>query len=385
MPVGSQDKSEVVLQYVVAGDALTVNHSTSDLGMGGQPSQKKRWSGGKNGAGTLWDGASGWVVRDCTAGAAKGGAKATILFVPSMEPDSQDENSPPMCTWSKPGLDGKFNESKTAEDAESVHVLMDRESFPADRLQPTAPYTFELPFAKLHYAEQNICLARLDVVPCKVAIDDKTSEELLAFLTSLCLKIAQRPGMRLHIVLDAENAAVPAMRHVKRLLAWSNGEGAELLFLSVRGFVTILKPKGLTGMALSQVLSFIQKVAPALWPEKVAATPQEADSFLSGLPVPASANCEDKVVAGLPSLPEGNSKATLSGMSGSQQDMAEAGSPVAQRDASPGAMSQDSIQKPEEVLQKQSGHSVDMPIIEPELDGNSKAQCASCGASCVIC
>merc|ERR1712113_1177369 len=122
------------------------------------------------------------------------------------------------------------------------------------------------------------------------------------------------------------------MRHVKRLLTWSNGDGSELLFLTVRGFVTVLKPKGLTGIAQTQVLSFIQKVAPALWPEKVVPSAEEATVFLESLPFPTSSNSDDCPELPVPEIPHQLSKASNASLS--DTNLAEPGSPDAQRDAS---------------------------------------------------
>lgn len=367
MPTSVRDKIEVVIEYLAPGDRLSVNHSASSISIDGhmQTRRSARRKPSKEGVQT-WDGREGWVVRHCIPGAAKGGMKGSILLVPDSEVDAQNPDSPPMGLWRKP------------DSRDSEHILMERSSFSADRIAPTPPFAIEMPFCKMQYSEREGGLARLDITPCKVSIDDKGAEDLMARFKEILLGLARRPGMRIHIVLYAENAAVPAMRHVKKLLKWASEEASELLFLTVRGFVTILRPKGFTGMALIQVLQFIQKVAPAPWPETVLGTVEEADAFLAGLPLPPGA-------MELPPLTEKTNSGLTLGQA-SETSLVQEYTPKSalNQEESSASLSVQCSKAEQEPDQSPTESAKSAPEEVFMLDGNAPKECASCGTTCCV-
>lgn len=206
----------------------------------------------------LWlarDDTGGWVLQDQSPG-----AKGAIIGFPG--PGVKEEPSyPPLGPWHVGGF---------------CFTLADRSPVcpPLD-----VPFSIQVPFATLDYKEDGN-IARVEIKMHKCGIADEVLEDLLGKFEGLLLNLARRPHMVMMIFADAEEAAVPSFRHVKRFLNFVQENGPEL-FLVGRATAIVLRPRGILGATLISIIKMVQRLLPSPWPEAIVPTKQEADDFLA--------------------------------------------------------------------------------------------------------
>jgi hypothetical protein len=136
----------------------------------------------------------------------------------------------------------------------------------------------DVPFATLRYSETGN-IARLDTKVNNTVITDEALEDLLRKLANVARNLATRPAMILLLHSDGNDAAMPSFSQIRRFLAWIQENGPEL-FLIGRGSAIVLKPRGVIGYALVNIVRMVQRMLPPPWPEVIVNTSEEAEAFL---------------------------------------------------------------------------------------------------------
>jgi len=209
-----------------------------------------------------------WAVQDQS----RGGINGDIIGRPAPTSQAtQDARCPPMGIWRLWG--SQF----TLTNCKPRHMPLDF----------SALFPLQVPFATLHYYEEN-CIARLEVTMHNEPISDDTFEYVLSRFKGLIQNLAQRPEMILFIRSDARNSALPATRHIKRFLAFVQDNGSEFVLVG-RGNAIVLRSRGFIGSSLAAIVRFVQRFFPSPWPETTVSTMEEAEEFLAGLAADAKA------------------------------------------------------------------------------------------------
>jgi len=205
---------------------------------------------------------SGWVLEDW---ATSSNERIGFPYVSLDQPRSQEQSrhSPPLGRWIVWGM-----------------------NFTLTLTMPTAaplgsPQSLEVPFATLQYAEEGR-VARLEITMHAEPITDDTIEEVLRKMKAILVNLASRPEMVLLIRTDGSDAAVPAMKHVKRYLAFVQENGAEFVLVG-RGCAIVLKGRSLIGSTVIGIYKMVQRLLPSPWPETTVSSLEEADAYLAGL------------------------------------------------------------------------------------------------------
>lgn len=204
-------------------------------------------------------GAKGWMVQDQSPGLHSGGC----IAVPDTENVHQDSSQPPVGSWRS--TDG-------------------RTEFTLTQIRPMCPaldsqMSIEVPGIRLTFTRLRPA-SRLDIKFFNRPITDGCLDKLLVWGKSLLVELGRRPEMTVMIITDLTEASVPAMRHVKRFMAWAK-ENGEIMNLPIRGNAIVLRPGGFVGQALVSIIKMIQRILQAAWPETLVPTREEADSFLA--------------------------------------------------------------------------------------------------------
>lgn len=141
------------------------------------------------------------------------------------------------------------------------------------------PMSIEEPFLRLTLTRQGPA-SRLEVKMLNRPITDEGLDNIMVWAKTLLIELARRPEMTMMVVTDMTEAGVPAMRHVKRFMAWAK-ENGDLMNFSIRGNAIVLKPSGFVGHALVNIIKMVQRLLQATWPETLVPTVEEADKFLA--------------------------------------------------------------------------------------------------------
>jgi len=230
----------------------------------------------------------GWQVKD--------GGKVTL--VPRTPKAEQSCDTPPLGDWQE--VAGKKEEFSLSQ-------------LPPSNIDPVPSQMMELPFIHIDYREES-AVAKVSFIFQPAPIVDEVLEELLEKFKTIILNLSQRPEMTLIMKVSLQQAATPAIRHAKRLIAFSQALGPSL-FLIGRGLAVILKPRGLLGHALLNIVKMIQRAAPAPWPECIVPTEHQADEFLAALvpkPIPGISKPEAGVTVPLDNSPSGDGTSLVS-------------------------------------------------------------------------
>eukprot|EP00434_Breviolum_minutum_P035972 symbB.v1.2.031860.t1/scaffold3580.1/size53821/4 len=145
-----------------------------------------------------------------------------------------------------------------------------------------SPFTFEVPFAKMHFREEGR-LGYLDIDVFNAAIEDESLDEILQALRKVLVNLAQRPEMVLLLRTDARSAPMPSMRHVRKFLAFIQKEVGTECVLVGRGSAIVLVPSTFLGMAVLRLVQLVQRMLPAPYPQAIVASLEEADEFLKNI------------------------------------------------------------------------------------------------------
>lgn len=206
----------------------------------------------------------GWVIQDRTP-TLTGSERRELIGCPAGSIQNLEQNSafPLLGPWT---IWGSFFEL-------------------TDRMPEHAPLDFppaaDLPFLGIEYSEDGN-IARLDIEVRSAAIEDESFEQVLRIFHIVLENLAQRPRMVLLIRADARNAAVPAMRHIRRYLAFIQENGSEFILVG-RGNAIVLKPRTVLGMTLVSIVRMVQKLFPPPWPEVILPTMEQGEAFLADL------------------------------------------------------------------------------------------------------
>lgn len=157
-----------------------------------------------------------------------------------------------------------------------------------------SPFTFEVPFAKMHFHEEGH-LGYLDIEVFNVGIEDEHLDEILLSLRKVLVNLAQRPEMVLLLRTDARAAPMPSMRHVQKFLAFIQKEVGTECVLVGRGSAIVLVPSTFLGTAVLRLVQLVQRMLPAPYPQAIVGSMEEADAFLANIAkeYPATAQPEE--------------------------------------------------------------------------------------------
>jgi len=122
-------------------------------------------------------------------------------------------------------------------------------------------------------------VVRVDLTIHREPLTDEDVELCFGAMQRGVQEFAKRPEKTLLLSFSLQDASIPAMRHVKRLVALSHDMG-HLLLLVARGSAIILRPHGFLGTAMVAIVRFVQNHAAAPWPETIVPSMVEAEAFL---------------------------------------------------------------------------------------------------------
>eukprot|EP00435_Cladocopium_sp_Y103_P018707 s3806_g4.t1 len=149
-----------------------------------------------------------------------------------------------------------------------------------------SPFTFEVPFAKMHFHEEGR-LGYLDIEVFNVGIEEEHLDEILLTLRKVLVNLAQRPEMVLLLRTDARAAPMPSMRHVRKFLAFIQKEVGTECVLVGRGSAIVLVPSTFLGTAVLRLVQLVQRMLPAPYPQAIVASlawdPRDIRGQVSGL------------------------------------------------------------------------------------------------------
>jgi len=206
-------------------------------------------------------GTHGWGVEDVSPGA----KLATPMLLPDAPKEMQSEATPPLGSWTATGTNKLEFE------------LMDVLPCPPKAL--ILPVLLETSFVTLHYSEEgNVGL--LILTAHKPAIKDSDVDAFMKCMKELMLNVAARPEMVVLLQLVLQDAAVPTMRHIRRLIAYVTHDIGECLFLCCRGNAIVIKPLSLVAKGVIRVVKMIEKMLPAPWPDCIVSDTAAAEAFL---------------------------------------------------------------------------------------------------------
>eukprot|EP00439_Symbiodinium_sp_Y106_P018677 s7263_g2.t1 len=211
-------------------------------------------------------GEHGWQIKE-------GGAKIAA----DMPLTEQDPKQPPLGTWRSVTSGHAWTGTWILQDSKP-------ESAPLPVWEPIVT-----PSISLQCRMEEASLVRVDLSLRSQPLTDQLVEEVFKAMRLGVQELAKRPDMTMVFSLHLQDAPIPSMRHVKRLLALSHEIG-DLLFLVARGSAMVLHPHGFLGRGMVSIVRFIQAAAAAPWPDLVPtslARVQAATMFLD--PEPASA------------------------------------------------------------------------------------------------
>lgn len=197
-----------------------------------------------------------WVVQDQSPG------QRGVLFGFPDTPTAQDRSRPPVGSWKIWGV--------------QFHVTNRMPSYGAI----ASPFELKLPFGTMRYTEA-ANVGRLDVELTSGAITDDDLERGLNQFKKVIYNLARRPRMVLLLCSDGRTAAIPSWRHIRRLLAFIDENGTELVLVG-RGHAIILQP-GIIGSLLIGTVKMVQKMVPPPWLEVIVGSHEEAETFLAKL------------------------------------------------------------------------------------------------------
>lgn len=151
-----------------------------------------------------------------------------------------------------------------------------------------SPFTFEVPFAKMHFHEEGR-LGYLDLEVFNVGIEDEHLDEILLTLRKVLVNLV------LLLRTDARAAPMPSMRHVRKFLAFIQKEVGTECVLVGRGSAIVLVPSTFLGTAVLRLVQLVQRMLPAPYPQAIVASVEEADAFLANIAkeYPAMAHPEE--------------------------------------------------------------------------------------------
>jgi len=204
-------------------------------------------------------GEHGWQIKE-------GGAKIAA----DMPLTEQDPKQPPLGTWRSVTSGHAWTGTWILQDSKP-------ESAPLPVWEPIVT-----PSISLQCRMEEASLVRVDLSLRSQPLTDQLVEEVFKAMRLGVQELAKRPDMTMVFSLHLQDAPIPSMRHVKRLLALSHEIG-DLLFLVARGSAMVLHPHGFLGRGMVSIVRFIQAAAAAPWPETIVPSIQEADAFLEGL------------------------------------------------------------------------------------------------------
>eukprot|EP00434_Breviolum_minutum_P008352 symbB.v1.2.007371.t1/scaffold449.1/size202926/1 len=118
-------------------------------------------------------------------------------------------------------------------------------------------------------------VVRVDLTIHREPLTDEDVELCFGAMQRGVQEFAKRPEKTLLLSFSLQDASIPAMRHVKRLVALSHDMG-HLLLLVARGSAIILRPHGFLGTAMVAIVRFVQNHAAAPWPETIVPSMVEA-------------------------------------------------------------------------------------------------------------
>jgi len=154
-------------------------------------------------------------------------------------------------------------------------TLTDREPEHFDAVDPGM---LSSPFADITVADLGD-VVRVEAALTRTPATDATFEALLAKFKEMLLMLVRRPRVILMVQLSMQDAAVPAMRHVKQFINFV-GDNAFATDLLIRGVVVVLKPQGMSGYALQNIVKMVLRVLPPPWQTAILPTPQDSAAFL---------------------------------------------------------------------------------------------------------
>lgn len=198
----------------------------------------------------------GWVLQDQTPG-----AHMKIIGTPRMTMSQQDTSHLPLGPWQVWGYN--FLLTECMPDYPPLSDL---------------PLNFEVPFGSMRFTEDGT-VAKLEVTMTNIPITDDALEEAINQLRIILQNLARRPQMVLLILVDARDSAVPAVRHIKRYLAFIQECGVEFVLVG-RGCAIILRPQGVLGSTLLAIYKMVARLMPSPWEETIVSTIEDAESFL---------------------------------------------------------------------------------------------------------
>mmetsp|Transcript_64622 Transcript_64622/g.171074 ORF Transcript_64622/g.171074 Transcript_64622/m.171074 type:complete len:368 (-) Transcript_64622:93-1196(-) len=206
-------------------------------------------------------GKHGWGVEDVSPGA----KLATPMLLPDAPKEMQSEATPPLGPWTATGTNKLEFE------------LMDILPCPPKAL--ILPVLLETSFVTLDYSEEdNVGL--LILTAHKSAIKDSDVDAVMKCMKELMLNVAARPEMVVLLQLVLQDAAVPTMRHIRRLIAYVTHDIGECLFLCCRGNAMVIKPQSLVAKSVIRVVRMVEKMLPAPWPDCIVSDAAAARAFL---------------------------------------------------------------------------------------------------------
>jgi len=207
----------------------------------------------------LHHGAQGWLVQDQSPGM----HGSCCIAVPIADHAHEDGAQPPTGSWWS--ADGRTEYMLTS--ARPTYPPMDSQM------------SIEVPFVRCTFTREGPA-SRMDVRMFNRPITDECLDKMLPWGKTVLLELGRRPEMFLMLMTDLTESGVPAMKHVKRFMAWAKEVG-DLMNLSIRGNAIVLKPTGFMGQALVGIIKMLQRILQATWPETLVPTREEADTFLA--------------------------------------------------------------------------------------------------------
>jgi len=233
------------------------------------------------------------------------------------------------------------------------------------------PLRFEAPFGVITYTEQGR-VARIELIMRSGAVTDEGLEQVLGKIAWVLRNLAKRPSMALFIRSDVREASVPAVRHIRRFLAFMQEMGPEFV-LTGRGSAIVVRASGFLGSTLLSLIRMVQRMLPPPWPESLVTSMEDAEAFLAEL-----------IEEHLNSLPAFSSPTPTCGSSAAAVPPAAAATPTAAAAAPAGAAAAPlPVEEAAALVVGQGVVTTVEPTTEPRTA--SPAGDAPLGSSCFAC
>jgi hypothetical protein len=209
-------------------------------------------------------GEHGWGVEDVSPGA----KVAQPMLLPDAPKEMQSTDTPPLGPWTATGTNRLAFE------------LMEVHPFPPQAL--VLPVLLQTSFVTLDYSEEGN-VGWLVLTAHKPTITDSEVDAVMKCMKDLMLNVAARADMVVLLQLVLHDAAVPTMRHIKRLISYVTNDIGECLFLCCRGNAIVIKPQSLVARGVIKVVKMLQKMLPAPWPDCIVPDTAAAQAFLDDI------------------------------------------------------------------------------------------------------